>query len=385
MTEMFSLVPSELPPEHLSLRQNIREFLDDYFANKQNQLLHGFPGFNREFSKALAAKGWVGMTFPEEYGGRNASLEEKYIIVEELLAYGAPLTAHWIGERQSGPLLLKLGTDEQKAFFLPKIISAEISFCIGLSEPNSGSDLASVKSRAVKTDEGYILNGSKTWTSNAHVSEYMIGLFRTTVDKEQPKHFGLSQFIIDMKTPGIEIRPIKDLTGDAHFNEVFFTDVFIPDTALVGKEGDGWNQVTSELAFERSQPDRYLSCFPLLERCVSQLRNKPELPQGISSLLGKHVAELSVLREMSLSILTQLKRGNSPVKEAALVKELGNSYEQRVPNDIRTLMDFEPYSEVTDFFKQMHMYLTMTSPSFSLRGGTREVLRGIIAKGMGVK
>lgn len=381
----FKFEASSIGNEYIPLRQEVRNFIKEYFANNELFYLKGMVGFDKDFSTALAEKGWIGMTWPKQYGGHEKSAIERYVVVEELLTAGAPLTAHWIGDRQSGPLLLNLGTEEQKQFYVPKIAKGEITFCIGLSEPNSGSDLASVKTKAAKVDGGYLLNGSKIWTSNAHVSDYMIGLFRTSFDKDKPKHSGLSQLIVDLKLPGIEIRPIRDMAGDVHFNEVFFTDVFVENSQLIGQEGDGWRQVTSELAFERSQPDRFLSCYVLLKKCLDELQARGCESRDYTVPVGKCISELTILREMSLSILAQLMNHESPAQEAALVKELGNTYEQSIPVIVREMLDIPAYKTNDQSLSDIFYYLTLASPSFSLRGGTKEILRGIIAKSLGVK
>ena len=200
----------------------------------------------------------------------NAAAFERYVVIEEMLVAGAPLSAHYTGDRQSGPNLLRFGTEEQKQFFLPKIAAGELTFCIGMSEPNSGSDLAGTRTRAVKVDGGYKINGSKLWTSNAHRADYAILFCKMAQDgQEDPdRHAGATQFLLPLKSPGIDIRPVRNLLGEHHFNEIFLTDVFVPDWLLLGKEGNGWNQVTSELAFERSAPDRFLVLFQMLREMV---------------------------------------------------------------------------------------------------------------------
>ena len=222
----------------------------------------------------MGQRGWIGMTWPKQHGGHERSFLERYVVLEEMLAAGAPVALHWIADRQSGPLILRVGTDEQKKI-LPRIAAGEVFFCIGMSEPDVGSDLASVRTRAAKVQGGYLVNGTKVWTSFAHKSHYMILFCRTGPAEDRPSA-ACSQFLVDLhNTPGITIRPILALTGEHHFNEVVFTDAFLPDTALLGREGDGWNQVTSELAFERSGPERFLSSFRLFVELVRALGPEP--------------------------------------------------------------------------------------------------------------
>jgi alkylation response protein AidB-like acyl-CoA dehydrogenase len=381
----FSFNPLELPASLEPLRQEVRDFLADASSEWSGwKIGHSWTGFDREFSREVGRRGWIGMTWPKQYGGHERSGLERYVVVEEMLAVGAPLGAHWFGDRQSGPLLLRLGSEAQRQRFLPLIARGEASFCIGLSEPDSGSDLASLRSRATRVEGGWRLNGRKVWTTNGHLCDFMIGLFRTGASAEE-RHKGLSQFLIDMRSSGIEVRPIHDLTGEAHFNEVTFQDVFVPDDMIVGDEGDGWSQATAELAFERSQPDRYMSSYPLLPLAIDAIRTNDTADRFAERRLGEAVADLTILREMSLSILGQLQDGHSPAKEAALVKELGNTFEQRVPELVRELLDGAPSIVGGDNLSELQGFLVQNVPSFSLRGGTREILRGIIAKGLGLR
>ena len=329
-------------------------------------------------------RGWIGMTWPRRYGGADASALQRYVVLEELLAAGAPTGGHWIGDRQSGPLLLRAGTESQRRRFLPAIAKGEMTFCIGMSEPGAGSDLSALSSTADAVDGGWTLNGRKVWTTNAHLADYMIGLFRSTRAAGQARHAGMSQFLIDLKSPGIQISPIHDLAGGAHFNEVTFDDVFVPADMLVGTEGEGWAQVTAELTLERSGPERYLSAYPLLGAVVD--RAAPHADDTfVRETLGRQLAHLAVLRQMSLSVACMLDSGKSPAAEAAVVKDLGNAYEQSTPEAVRELLDAAPITNPDDSTSRMLAYLIQTAPSFSLRGGTREILRGIIARELGLR
>ena len=309
----FRFDPVELPPEAIALRHEVRDFI------KQHQHLMGFTRgeFNRDFSRAMGKRGWIGMTWPKQYGGHERSSFERYVVIEEMLVAGAPLSAHYTGDRQSGPNLLRFGTEEQKQFFLPKIAAGELTFCIGMSEPNSGSDLAGTRTRAVKVDGGYKINGSKLWTSNAHRADYAILFCKMAQEGQQEldRHAGATQFLLPLKSPGIDIRPVRNLLGEHHFNEIFLTDVFVPDWLLLGKEGNGWNQVTSELAFERSAPDRFLVFFQVLREMVRMAGPQPD--RATAAALGRLVAQLATLRSMSLSIAGMLHEGLQPNSELA--------------------------------------------------------------------
>lgn len=380
-TPMFRFDPTELPPEAEALRTEVRAFI------KEHEHLIGFSRgeFSRDFSRAMGKKGWIGMTWPKQYGGHERSAFERYVIIEEMLVAGAPLSAHYISDRQSGPSILRFGTEEQKQYFIPKIVAGELTFCIGMSEPNSGSDLAGTRTRAVKVDGGYRVNGTKLWTSNAHRSDYAILFCKMAQDgqEEVDRHGGATQFLLDLKSPGIDIRPVINLLGEHHFNEIFLTDVFIPDNRLLGREGNGWNQVTGELAFERSAPDRFLVLFQMLRQMVDMAGPTPD--KATAAALGKLIAHLGTLRSMSVSIAGMLQEGANPNTEAAVVKDLGTRYEQDIPVVARQLFTSEPELEAVDLYASMIARSTMNAPRFSIQGGTREILRGIIARGLGLR
>lgn len=382
--QSFRFEPCELPPEAEALRQEVRDFLaetlPDYPAVKRAE---SWSGFDPDFSRKLGARGWIGLTWPTEYGGGGRSFFERYVVLEELLAAGAPVGAHWVADRQSGPLLLRYGTEEQRQRLLPPIIRGESYFGIGMSEPDSGSDLASIRTRADKVDGGWVVNGTKVWTSNAHQAHYLIALFRSD-SKAEERHAGMSQFLVDLKnTEGLTVRPIRNLAGEEHFNEVVFEDAFVPDDMLVGNAGDGWKQVVSELAFERSGPERYLSSYQLIVELIREASQDPGENNAIA--IGRLVARLSTLRQMSLSVAGKLQAGDDPALEASVVKDLGNTFEQSIPQIVHELSDVEPSMDDDGEFSQVQAYLTQVTPSFSLRGGTREILRGIIARGLGLR
>lgn len=373
----------ELPGETEGLREEIRAFLAEELKHVPKVTrAQTWSGSDTEFSRKMGAKGWIGMTWPKKYGGHERSFFDRYVMLEEMLAAGAPVGAHWIGDRQSGPLLLRFGTEEQRQKILPRVAKGECYFCIGMSEPDSGSDLAATRTRADKVDGGYRVNGTKLWTSGAHTAHYMIALFRTDSAPEA-KHSGLTQFLVDLKnTDGITIRPIKDLAGNAHFNEVVFEDAFVPDGMLVGTEGGGWGQVTAELAFERSGPERYLSSFMLMVEMIRELEKRG----GDGAVeIGRLVAHLVTLRQMSLSVAGMLEKGENPALEASVVKDLGAIFEQDMPVRAHELLGMAPTVGEGSDYEQVLGYLTQTVPSFSLRGGTREILRGIIARGLGLR
>jgi acyl-CoA dehydrogenase len=370
----------DTPPEAPALRAELRAFLAEAGRDWSPRVrAYSWMGFDREFSREVGKRGWIGMTWPKAYGGHERTAMERYVVLEEMLAVGAPVAAHWIGDRQSGPLILRLGTEEQRREFLPRIAAGELAFAIGLSEPDSGSDLASLRTRAERAPGGWRVNGRKVWTTNAHRCDFMIALLRTSPPPDpKGKHQGLSQFLVDLRSSGISIRPILDLAGEEGFNEITFDDVFVPDSMLVGREGEGWKQATAELAFERAGPERYLSSLPLLTAALDDLRDEPAAPEAVGRLL----ARAGTLRQMSLAVAGMLQEGVTPEREAALVKDAGNDFEQALPERLRNLMD--PARTPPDV-QEMLADVTMVARSYSLRGGTREILRGIIARQLGLR
>lgn len=374
----------DVPEGNAALRAEVREFLSDW-KHQWTPWQRGisWTGHDREFSKALGKKGWIGMCWPKKYGGNERTMLERQVVIEELLAAGAPVGAHWISDRQSGPLILKAGTEDQRQKYLPEIVRGEACFCIGLSEPDSGSDLASVRTKAEKVDGGWRVNGRKIWTTNAHKSDYIIALLRTE-GTAADRHSGLSQFVFAMDLPGITIRQIEDLTGEAHFNELTFDDVFIDDGSLVGELGAGWAQVTAELAFERSGPDRYMSSFQLLEELVGYVHDNGS-DRLAERQIGAEFAKLAVLRQMSVSVAGMLQDGILPNQEAAVVKDLGNNMEQQLPEVVRTIVGGDFGQDKDSDLAEINAAILQVGPTFSLRGGTREIIRGIMAKGLGLR
>jgi alkylation response protein AidB-like acyl-CoA dehydrogenase len=294
------------------------------------------------------------------------------------------VAAHWIADRQSGPNLLRYGTEAQRREILPRIAAGECYFVIGMSEPDSGSDLASIRTRATRNGDGdWVVNGAKVWTSNAHHSHYAITLVRTAPADPANRHAGMSQLLVDLSLPGIQINPIRILDGGHHFNEVVFTDVVIPGDMLLGEEGAGWHQVTAELAFERSGPERFLSTYPLIAEFGRRAAATGDPAQ--LATLGRLSARLLALRQLSLRIAAALDRGELPDIAAALVKDVGTTFEADVIDEVRRVVEVPPTLDSPDPLGRALAEAQLHQPGFTLRGGTNEILKGIVARGLGLR
>lgn len=388
----FEHWPLPAPSQALDgLRADVRAFLA---ANPQERSYGFFGGFDPGFSQALGRRGWIGMAFPRRYGGAEASVIVRHVVLEELLVARAPIYAHSVADRQSGSMLLKFGQEWMRRDLLPRIAAGTCYFCIGMSEPGSGSDLASVRTRAEKVEGGWRVTGSKIWTSSAHRSDYMILLCRTGAPGAG-RHEGLTQLLVDMKcTPGVTCRPIVNMAGEEDFNEVFFDGAFIGEEMLVGTEGDAWAQVTSELSFERSGPERFLSSHGLVEELAGWIRSGNDKAEAeghtasraaATQALGRLAAHLCTLRRMSRSIATMLDEGHEPTLQSCIVKDLGTVFEQEVPEVVRLVTGTGPEPGSTDPLAAALAEVMLRAPSFTIRGGTTEVLRGVIARGAGVR
>ncbi|MDI9974161.1 MULTISPECIES: acyl-CoA dehydrogenase family protein [Rhodococcus] len=371
------------PDDNAGLRDEVRTFL-----RKSREAGVFMPGvdtwlteWNPEFSRRLADRGWVGMTIPTEYGGHGRSHAERFVVTEELLAAGAPVAAHWIADRQIAPSLLRFGTEEQKHKYLPAIAKAECFFGIGMSEPDSGSDLASVRTKAVQVHGGWRVTGTKVWTSGAHHADAFFALARTSPKDSAARHAGLSQFIVDLRSEGVEIRPIVSMTGSHHFNEVVMDDVFVPDSMVLGGIGDGWRQVTSELAYERSGPERFLSTFALLAETAGQAAAGPTSGDGG---IGRLIARITGLHHMSSAVAGALQRGERADSAAAAVKLLGTTTEGDIAEYADLLLDRDA-EPTAGRYRELVDRAVLQRPGFTLRGGTTEILEGVVARELGLR
>lgn len=379
---MLQFDPIRLPAETQALRAEVRAFIDEQRSLIGKPNSDFTTGHDPEFSARLGDRGWIGMTWPKQYGGGERTFFERYVVTEELLAAGAPVSAHWIADRQSGPLLLRFGTEAQKNEYLPGITRGRTFFSIGMSEPNTGSDLASVRTTATREGDVWRINGTKLWSTDAHRNHFIIALVRTEPGSE--RHAGLSQIIVNLREDGAEVRPIRNMAGGEDFNEIRFDDVRVPLDRVIGEPGNGWQQVTSELAYERSGPERFLSAYRVLVEFARAAGAEPTAE--MAAVVGRAAAHLMTLRRMSISVAGMLEDGKSPEVEAALVKALGNDFEKLLPEMVRLATPTRVGSDPGwTAFRESYADTLLLSPSFTLRGGTREILRGVIARGLGLR
>ena len=361
-----------------ALRREVREFIGRELPAAEDS----GDGFCPEFSRKCGQAGLIGMTWPRKYGGRERSYLERHVVAEELLAARAPIRAHWVADRQSGSMLLKYANAQLRKKLLPDIARGECYFCIGMSEANSGSDLFSIRSRAENTSDGWHINGSKLWTSHAHRTHYMIALLRTSAPAEDDRRFGLTQFLIPMSAAGVTVRPVYNLAGEHDFNEVLFENVLVPHSHMLGRVDEGWKQVTDELIYERSSPDRFLETISVLYELIRLVEPRPD--ERAAEGIGRLVAQLSTLRQMSIATAAGLDRGMMPGVEASIVKDLGTCWEQELPSKARGLVTFRPGKPYREFDATCRRAMLL-APKLTIQGGTTEVLRGIIARGLGLR
>jgi len=323
-------------------------------------------GYSKEFSKELAAHGWIGMTWPDnEYSGVARPAIDRLIVGEEMIKAGAPIAASWFGDRQMGPALLAYGTPDQQAAFLPGLVAGETTWCIGMSEPNAGSDLASLKTAADRVGDHFVINGQKIWTSFGAVSDYCYLICRTS--SEGPPHAGISEIIVPMDTPGIEVRPIKDMTTNRHFCEVFFTDVRVPAENLVGQEGGAFKQTMRQLEHERGGIDRLVSNHALYLMAAERAdTSDPIVRQQMAALeIAYRIGRILVVRE----VLRQAPAGFS-----AATKCFCTEHEVQVAEFASRVLG--PEATLWDDVTKGLCY----APGYTIMGGTSNVMRNILGE-----
>jgi alkylation response protein AidB-like acyl-CoA dehydrogenase len=364
-----------LTPDLLALAADARAVgqagADRRTIREDGWLMGHDPGFATE----LAARGWLGMTWPTEVGGGGRPAIERFVVFEALIGEGAPLAACYFADRQIGPTLLQFGTAEQRERWLPGILAGTDVWCIGMSEPDAGSDVASLRTRAERSGDGtgtWMVNGSKVWTSGAAHADWCYLIART--DPTARPHAGLSELIVDLRSPGVQIRPIVDATGDGHFCEVVFTDVEVPASHLVGEENGSFRQVMRQMEHERGGIDRlvsnhrlYRDVLPLADRRDARVR------QQIAALeSGYRIGRLLVLREVL---------GQAPAQFSAATKTACTEHEQQVAAFCASVLGAtaQAHGPGDDLARRVARNVVY-APAYTIMGGTTQILRSIIAE-----
>ncbi len=372
--------------EQEAFRADIRGFLDQELATPEGQPTRQ-DGFSQEFSKKLAERGWLGVAWPKEYGGRGLGIIEQLIFREELISAEAPIGYHMTAERQVGPTLLLHGTEEQRGDMIPRILNADVSFALGLSEPGAGSDLAAVATRAVRDGDEYIVNGQKIWTSIAHRADMIWLVVRTNA--AAPKHKGISLLMVDLDSPGITVRPLVNMADQHGFNEVFFEDVRVPVSRRVGEEDRGWYLLAEHLDFERSGIERIVTARKLFEEVLSYVRNLPTESEGrkrARRLLPDLALELEIGRLLAYRVAWLQSQQLVPNYESSMSKLFGTEWQQRMARAAIQIAGIEAGAiRGDDPFMQRVQRQYLNSVSMTIAGGTSEIQRNIIAqRGLGL-
>lgn len=381
----------QFTPEQEEFRREVKAFLEaelgaGTFTITSKELVGSI-----QFSRKMAQRGWIGMTWPKQYGGQERTYTEKTILSEELCKVHAPVLYHFLGDRQVGPALIKFGSDWQKEFFLPRIAKAEkgTCFCLLFSEPNAGSDLAAISTSAEKDGDYYIINGQKIWASGAHEADWGWLLVKTAFDSSIPRHLTCSEFIVDMKSPGITIRPIVNMAGEHTFNEVFFDDVRVHKKYLVGQENAGFKQIMEQVDYERAGIERLMQNYPIYEQLLQYVRkmDRESTDDAFYNWVRDAVAQMEIEynagRLLCYFTAWMIDQGKKPTSQAALCKAFCTQYEQRL-NDLATRV-VGPVSQIrigsswAPFAVDLaEIYLW--GPSFTLQGGSVEILKNIVAQ-----
>jgi len=382
-------VDFRLAPAHQAFRDDVRAFLEKEVSAAGRAIREDgwVVGFSREFSRKLGERGWLGLTWPRQYGGGERSVLERLILTEELLRSGAPVAAHWLGDRQVGPSILRFGTEEQRREILPQITAGAIVFCVALSEPNAGSDAAAVATQALAHGDRFVIRGQKIWTSFAHQADWCYLVART--DASGPKHKGISEFIVPMATPGITVRPLVDMTGEHHFNEVFFDDVRVPRTALIGQQDRGWYQIAVQLDYERGGIERVLSNWRVLDDALAAFRGTDVLrdPRTRDRVAALRI-DLEAARSMVYRIAWLADHGRVPNVEAAIAKSFGTELEQRIADTVAGLFQLSALGMAGSEHAALGGRVAravLYAPAYTIQGGTSNILRNVIAhRGLGL-
>ncbi len=359
-----------LSPELLVLREEALEVGRTAAATSTLTEDSWIAAPDRAFSLELAKRGWLGMTWPTEVGGGGRSPLERFVVYEALLSTGAPMATSWFADRQMGPTLLQFGTPEQQREHIPRILDGTSAWSIGMSEPDAGSDVASIRTRAVRDGDHFVVNGQKIWNSGAMSADFIYLICRT--DPDAPPHKGMSELIVDMHSPGISITPIEDRTGSKHFCEVVFEDVRVPAENLVGELNGSFSQVMRQMEHERGGPDRLLSNRKLYDDCLAVAdTSDPLLRQEIAAIeSGYRIGRLLVLREVM---------GQAPKQFSAATKTFCTELEQRIAQLCARILG--PHALLAEPGLGGRVARGVAyAPAYTIMGGTSQILRNILGE-----
>ncbi len=380
--------------EQEKFRREVKDFLEKEIKDGawQPSCDAWIQGYSPEFTKKLSKKGWLGMTWPKEYGGQGRSHIDRLILTEELLRYGAPAACHWFADRQIGGGILRFGSEEQKKDILPRILAGEAYVGLGLSEPEAGSDLASLRTKATADGDDYIIDGQKMWTSCGMFMNYLYIVART--DPEAPQHRGISEFIFPTNQPGITITPTIDITGSTAWAEVFFDGLRIPKTCMIGEKNKGFYQVVNQLDYERAGLERLMGNYPLFDAIIKYVKetklNRDYLSKDtlIRQKLAQLRVEFEVGRLLTYRVVQVMEEGKAPNVEASKAKVYSTAFEQHLASLAIEILG--PYGQLLDESKYaptngMAPHSFQGSKGYSLQAGSSEVLRNVIAnRGLGL-
>jgi len=380
--------------EQEAFREEVRNFLEEELKKGTFEpTCDGWiQGYSPEFTKKVAEKGWIGLTWPREYGGGERSNIERLVLTEEMLRYGAPAACHWFADRQIGNAIIAYGTEEQKSELLPQILKGEAYVGLGMTEPEAGSDLASLKTRAVADGDYYVIDGEKMWTSCARFMTHVYLVART--DPDAPKHRGISEFVVDASLPGVTIRPTIDITGSEAWGEVFYDNVRVHKKYLIGEKNRGFYQILHQLDYERAGLERLMGNYPLFDGIIrftkeTEQNGKPLCEDTlIRHKLAQLQIEFEIGRLLTYRVVLVMDEGRAPNVEAAMAKAYCTSFEQRLASVATEILGL--YGQLLAESKWApilgmapHSYLG--SKGYGLQAGTTEVLKNIVAtRGLGL-
>jgi len=381
-------VDFRLTDEQEKFRLEVRKFLEDEIKQGlwQPTCDAWIMGHDPEFTKRVAKQGWIGLTWPKEHGGQERSFIDRLVLTEEMLRYGAPAACHWFADRQIGGAIVHYGTEEQKRELLPIILKGEAYVGLGMSEPDAGSDLASLKTKAAEDGDDYIIDGQKTWTSGGSKMNWIYLVART--DPDAPKHRGISEFFFETSLPGVDVQPIVDITGGVHFNEVFFENVRIPKKCLIGEKNKGFYQILNQLDYERSGMERLMGNYPLFDALIQYTKETKRKGKPLSEdpVIRPKLAQLQIEFEIGrlhmYRVAKVMDEGRAPNWESSMSKAYGTAFEQHLASTAIEILglygQLSPQSKLAPI-QGMAYHSYLSSKGYSLQAGTTEVLKNILA------